>query len=73
MRKILLAAALVWLALDVVERRRVMSPRAPLLSASTATAIRLGASYFVTTMLAVLLLWQDERLLRRVAAESSLP
>src|SRR5262249_51882295 len=68
----LLAAALVWLSFDVAERRRVARPRVALVGASPAALIVVAVGYFVTGLLAVLVLWQYQRVLQQVAARSSI-
>jgi len=68
----LLAAALVWLSFDVAERRRIARPRVALLSASPAAWTVVAAGYFLAALLAVLVLWQYQRVLQEVAARSTI-
>jgi signal transduction histidine kinase len=68
----LLAAALVWLSFDVAERRRVARPRVALVGVSRGTWAVVAAGYFVAALVAVLVLWQYQRVLQEVAARSSI-
>jgi signal transduction histidine kinase len=65
-------AAVVWLVLDLVERRRAAMPRLPLLDQSR-HGLTLAAGTYVAAGFAVCwLLWAYEALLRRVVADTSL-
>jgi signal transduction histidine kinase len=68
----LLLAALVWLTLDVVGRRRVARPRLPLLPVTPGTIARVAAAYAIGGALAAGLLWGYERLLQSIAALSTI-
>jgi signal transduction histidine kinase len=68
----LLAAALVWLSFDVAERRRVARPRVALLGSSPGAWAVVAAGHFVAALVAVLVLWQYQRVLQEVAARSSI-
>jgi signal transduction histidine kinase len=68
----LLAAALVWLSFDVAERRRVARPRVPLVAATPRAWFVVAAGYLAAALVAVLVLWQYQRVLQAVAARSSI-
>jgi signal transduction histidine kinase len=68
----LLASALVWLSFDVAERRRVARPRVALLGGAPTVLIVVAVGYFAAALMAVLVLWQYQRVLQEVAARSSI-
>ena len=65
-------AAVVWLVLDLVERRRVARPRLRLLTPTTGALIAVVGGYVVAGLADGWLLWAYERLLRRVVADTDL-
>ena len=65
-------AAVVWLVLDLIERRRVARPRLPLLAPTTGAVMAVVAVYAVAGLADGWLLWAYERLLRRVVADTDL-
>jgi signal transduction histidine kinase len=67
----LLLVALVWLALDTLEQRRVAQPRVPLISDPARAAVVRVVSYGAAGAAAALLLWGYERVLARIAADAS--
>ncbi|MQA30803.1 MAG: HAMP domain-containing protein [Luteitalea sp.] len=67
----LLLTLLVWLALDVIGRRRVARPRMPLLPDTMGTGVRIVAAYFIGGALAAVLLWAYERVLQSIAAHAT--
>jgi signal transduction histidine kinase len=64
--------AVVWLALDLVERRRAARPRLPLLPQTSRALTAVAVASAATGLAAALLLWAYEALLRRVVAETNL-
>ena len=68
----LLVAALVWLALDAVERRRLTKPRPRLLSPAVPALVGLAMAYGVTGAMGAALLCGYERFLQRVVSGTSL-
>ncbi|PYR37503.1 MAG: hypothetical protein DMF90_06540 [Acidobacteria bacterium] len=68
----LLVAAVVWLALDTLERQRVAAPRRRLALLNTAGATRLALAYVGTGALTAGILWEYERILESVSARSTL-
>jgi signal transduction histidine kinase len=65
-------AAVVWLVLDLIERRRVARPRLRLLTPTTGAVMAVVAGYAVAGLVDLWLLWAYERLLRRVVADTDL-
>jgi len=65
-------AAVVWLVLDLLERRRFARPRVPLLAQTTGARILVAAAFLAAGLACGWLLWGYERLLRRVVADSNL-
>ena len=65
-------AAVVWLLLDLIERRRFARPRVRLLPPTAGARLALATAFMVTALANGLLLWGDERLLRRVVADTNL-
>ena len=65
-------AAAVWLVLDLMERRRFARPRLPVLTPTTRARAAVAAAFFLTGLANGWLLWWYERLLRRVAADTTL-
>ncbi len=63
----LLLAALVWLALDSMERRRVARPRVTLLADTASSWFLTGGAYAVAGAAAAMLLWLYERTLAGMA------
>jgi signal transduction histidine kinase len=66
----LLLTALVWLAIDTIERRRVSRPRAPLLRGRAAFVAR-TAGVLLAGVTAGVLLWQYERVMAGIASRTS--
>jgi signal transduction histidine kinase len=67
----LTAAAIAWLAIDAIERRRHRSPRPHLIGSTAGAAIGLAAAYAVAGAADVILLWIYERNLRRIVSQST--
>jgi signal transduction histidine kinase len=67
----LLVASLTWLALDLVERRRVARPRPRLLIPTAHTLVWLGAAYAATGAIDAWLLSAYERLLQQVVSSAT--
>ena len=65
-------AAVVWLVLDLIERRRVARPRLRLLAPTMGAVMAVVAGYLVAGLADGWLLWAYERLLRRVVADTDL-
>jgi signal transduction histidine kinase len=65
-------AAVVWLVLDLIERRRAARPRLPLLSQSSSALAAVAAAAGATGLATAWLLWGYEALLRRVVADTNL-
>jgi signal transduction histidine kinase len=65
-------ATVVWLLLDLIERRRFARPRQPMLASTTTAALVVGAGYLLAGILTGALLWTYEGLLRRVVADTNL-
>ena len=65
-------AAVVWLVLDVIERRRFARPRVLLLPPTAGARASLATAFFVAGIATTSLLWGYERLLRRVVADTNL-
>jgi signal transduction histidine kinase len=67
----LVLAALVWLGLDTIDRRRVARPRIPLLVNGGLAAVASAAALLVAGASAAALLWSHEAVLGDVAAQTS--
>jgi signal transduction histidine kinase len=65
----LLLVAIVWLALDAIERRRVAAPR---VHVHRDSMVRAAAAYFVAGAVATSLLWTYGRFLQNVVSRTSL-
>ena len=65
-------AVVVWLVLDLVERRRFARPRVPVLAATVAARVTIAAAFLLAGAADAGLLLGYERLLRRVVADTSL-
>ena len=65
-------AAVVWLVLDLIERRRAAKPRLPLLTQSPRALALAAAAYGGSAAAATWLMWGYEVLLRRVVADTNL-
>ena len=63
-------AGVVWLALDLIERRRFALPRVSLLAPSSRTWTTVALAYAVAGFATGLVLWGYEDLLRRVVADT---
>jgi len=63
-------AALAWLTVDLVERRRVSKPRAVLLPPTPRAIAIVAAAYAAAGAAVVLLLWNYERLLRGIVSQT---
>jgi signal transduction histidine kinase len=63
--------AVVWLVLDLVERRRTARPRLPLLAPTSASLAAAGGAYAAAGLATAWLLWGYEGLLRRVVAQTN--
>ncbi|HTK29332.1 MAG TPA: HAMP domain-containing sensor histidine kinase [Vicinamibacterales bacterium] len=68
----LLLVALVYLAIDLVERRRVARPRPRVLPISGDAAVRVAAAYALAGAGDAVLIWIYERALRAVASRTTL-
>ena len=66
-----MAAPLAWLAVDVIERRRLMAPRAPLLTSAPYPALRTCIAYLAVGALGAVALWWYSRLLRMVVLQTN--
>src|SRR5207249_7852598 len=66
----LTTAALGWLAIDLIERRRVARPHPPVLRASGRAAALLTTAFAVAGALGALLIWVYERILQRVVSHT---
>jgi signal transduction histidine kinase len=64
--------AVVWLVLDLIERRRIARPRLRLLPTDAGAMLKAAAVYAAAGLANGLLLWAYERLLRRVVADTDL-
>jgi len=64
----LMAAALVWLAIDLLERRRLARPRARLLVPSRRAMGLVAAAYLAAALLDVALLWMYGRFLQSIVS-----
>ena len=64
--------AVVWLVLDLIERRRVARPRLRLLPTDASAMMKAAAVYAAAGLANGFLLWGYERLLRRVVADTDL-
>jgi signal transduction histidine kinase len=67
-----LAALLVWITFDLVERRRITRPRVRMASRTAGTALVTAALYFAAGVVGSAVLWGYERVLLRVLASASL-
>jgi signal transduction histidine kinase len=67
----LVLAALVWLGLDTIDRRRVARPRIPLLVNGSFAAVASASALLVAGASAAALLWSHEAVLGYVAAQTS--
>ena len=65
-------AAVVWLMLDLIERRRFARPRPPVLAWTPGAAGAVAAGYLIAGMATGALLWWYDVLLRRVVGDTSL-
>ena len=65
-------ASVVWLVLDLIERRRSARPRPPLLALTSGAMATLAAAYAAAGLGACWLLWGYEGFLKRVVAETTL-
>ena len=68
----LMLMAVVWLVLDLIERRRVARPRLRLLPTDAGALVTAAAVYAIAGFANGWLLWAYERLLRRVVADTDL-
>lgn len=62
--------ALIWLGVDLIERRRVARPRVPLVGTGTRSAAMVAAAYLATGAATVWLLSSYQEVLRTIVAES---
>ena len=69
---VLLAAVLVWMVLDLIERRRYVQPRARVLTMTPQSAGLVTAVYLVAGLLDAALLWTYELFLQAVTARTNL-
>jgi len=65
-------AAIVWLLLDLIERRRTAPPRVRLLPSTPQSRAVAAAAFFAAGLAGAFLLWSYERLLQRVVADTNL-
>jgi hypothetical protein len=65
-------AAVVWLVLDLVERRRFARPRLRMLAPTPGARVAVAAGFLLAGLADGWLLWGYERLLRRVVADTDL-
>ena len=65
-------ATVVWLVLDLTERRRFARPRPRMLASTAGAATAVAAGYFAAGLANLWLLWGYERVLRRVVADTNL-
>jgi len=65
-------AAVVWLMVDLIERRRFADPRLRLLAPTASAVVAVVMAYFAAGAADVSILWGYERLLRRVVADTDL-
>ena len=65
-------AVVVWLVLDLVERRRFARPRVPVLADTVAARVTIAAAFLLVGAADAGLLLGYEHLLRRVVADTSL-
>jgi hypothetical protein len=68
----LTTATVVWLVLDLIERRRFARPRVRILAPTGAARITVATAFFLSGLASASLLWSYERLLRRVVADTNL-
>ncbi len=64
--------ALVWLGVDLVERRRTARPHARIVDAAPRSTLIVTLAYAAAGAAGVWLLWNYERLLRNIVAESTI-
>jgi signal transduction histidine kinase len=62
--------ALVWLGVDLIERRRVARPRVPVAGGTTQSIAIVTVAYAVTGAASVWLLWNYEHVLRGIVADT---
>jgi hypothetical protein len=67
-----LAAALVWLTLDVMERRRVARPRRPLIRSTALAAAWMVCAYAAAGAIDTAILWVYERFLHSLVSQTTL-
>jgi signal transduction histidine kinase len=65
-------AAVVWLVVDLVERRRFAAPRLRMLAPTAGAVVAVAVAYFAAGVANGWMLWGYERLLRRVVADTDL-
>ena len=65
-------AAVVWLVVDLIERRRFARPRVRVLAPTTGVRIAVAVGFLLAGLADGGLLWGYERLLRRVVADTNL-
>ena len=65
-------AAVVWLVLDLIERRRFARPRVRMLTPTAGARITVAAAFVLAGLATACLLWGYERLLERVVADTNL-
>jgi signal transduction histidine kinase len=65
-------AAVVWLVVDLIERRRFARPRLPLLTPTAGAVVAVAVAYAVAGVANGWMLWGYERLLRQVVADTDL-
>jgi len=68
----LLAAAVAWLAIDLIERRRLARPCPRLLMPTPQSSALVGSAYFVVGLIGTATLWAYERTLQVTVARTSL-
>jgi len=66
----LTAAALGWLAIDLIERRRLARPHPPVLRPSGRAAALFSAAFVIAGAIGALLIWVYERILQRVVSHT---
>ncbi len=65
-------AAVVWLVLDLIERRRFARPRLRMLTGTPAVRLTVAAAFALAGVFTAALMWGYERLLQRVVADTNL-
>ena len=63
--------ALVWIGVDMIERRRVARPRPRILTDRRAATAFVAVAFAAAGVVDVLLLWNYERLVRRIVADTT--